>query len=642
MSRWGAGGAVVAGTPHRLAAPWAALVNGTAAHALDYDDVLEISNAHVSAVLVPALLALGEERGADGAACVDAFIVGVEVMARLGKALNMTHYFKGWHTTSTLGAPAAAAACARLLRLDAAKATAALSLATSFASGAKRQFGTMTKPLHAGLAAKNGIMAAVLAESGVSAATDAYEGERGFVALFAGVPCERLEAAVADFDGPPAIERHGLWQKFYPCCASAHRPLDALLALYGDGGVTPQAVAEIDALLPEIAVQNLPYDAPADAMQARFSLHYLLASALDRRAPRARRLQRPGARHGPRCARCCPGFACARTRRSPAMRMWTRCRNGRRSRCGLLAAVSARGRSASQGATRAGRSAATRSMPSSWTAHRGPCRRQRTMRRSRRSTGSPGRAAWMRSQARSERAMAKADPVATEAAERARAFTQGSTVFDCLGLFYVLDEPYATRCLEAGVNVCNVTFALESTWDQTMSAVDEGFAKIEASPVLALARNTVEIEAAMAAGRLAVIPGTQGSSMIGKELARVGILARLGFRFFGLAYTGATLFADGCGEKRDAGLSFLGEELIAAVNETAMILDLSHTGHRSRAEAVPLARAPVCTHSNAWHHVPNDRNTKDETVRAICTKGGMMGACCLPLSVSPADQPSTT
>ena len=280
VARWGTGAATVAGTPHRLPAPWAALVNGTAAHALDYDDVLEISNAHVSAALVPALLALGEERGADGGACVDAFIVGVEVMARLGEALNMTHYFRGWHTTSTLGAPAAAAACARLLRLDAGKTTAALSLATSLASGAKRQFGTMAKPFHAGLAAKNGIMAAVLAESGLTAAADAYEGERGFVDLFAGVPRARLEVALADFDGPPAIERHGLWQKFYPCCASAHRPLDALLALHADGTVGPQAVAEIDALLPEIAVQNLPYDDPADAMQARFSLPYLLASAL--------------------------------------------------------------------------------------------------------------------------------------------------------------------------------------------------------------------------------------------------------------------------------------------------------------------------------------------------------------------------
>ncbi len=280
VARWGAGGATVAGTPHRLAAPWAALVNGTAAHALDYDDVLEISNAHVSAVLMPALLALGEERSVDGAACVDAYIVGVEVMARLGEALNMTHYFKGWHTTSTLGAQAAAAACARLLGLDAARATAALGLATSLASGGKRQFGTMAKPLHAGLAAKNGIMAAALAEAGVTAAQDAYEGARGFVDLFAGVPRERLEAALADFDGPPAIERYGLWQKVYPCCGSVHRPLDALLAMRGDGGLQPQAVAGIDTLLPEIEMHNLPYVAPADAMQARFSLPYLLASAL--------------------------------------------------------------------------------------------------------------------------------------------------------------------------------------------------------------------------------------------------------------------------------------------------------------------------------------------------------------------------
>ncbi len=280
VARWGSGAAIVVGTPHRLPAPWAALVNGTAAHALDYDDVLEISNAHASAVLVPALLALGEERGADGASCADAFIVGIEVMARLGEALNMTHYFKGWHTTSTLGAPAAAAACARLLGLDAARTTAALSLATSLASGAKRQFGTMAKPLHAGLAAKNGIVAATLAESGLTAATDAYEGERGFVDLFAGVPHERLEAAVADFDGPPAIERHGLWQKVYPCCASAHRPIDAVLDLQAEGGVGAEAVAEVDALLPEVAVQNLPYGEPTDAMQARFSLPYLLASAL--------------------------------------------------------------------------------------------------------------------------------------------------------------------------------------------------------------------------------------------------------------------------------------------------------------------------------------------------------------------------
>ena len=102
--------------------------------------------------------------------------------------------------------------------------------------------------------------------------------------------------------------------------------------------------------------------------------------------------------------------------------------------------------------------------------------------------------------------MAGADQVAAEAIERARSFTHATTVFDCLGLFYVLDEPYATRCLEAGVDICNVTFALESGWDQTLGAVEEGFARIEASPVLALARDSTEIAAAMDAGRLAVIP----------------------------------------------------------------------------------------------------------------------------------------
>jgi 2-methylcitrate dehydratase PrpD len=277
---WGAGTCVIAGTPHRMAAPWAALVNGTAAHALDYDDVLEIGNAHVSAALVPALLALGEERRANGAACIDAFIVGVEVLARLGEAMNMTHYFKGWHTTLTLGAPATAAACARLLKLDTTRATAAISLATSLASGAKRQFGTMTKPLHAGLAAKNGIIAAVLAESGVTAADDVYEGDRGFVDLFADVPASRLEAALNNLGAPAAIEGHGLWQKFYPCCASAHRPLDALLALKARKPVVPAEITRIDASIAEVAAQNLTYADPTDAMQARFSLHYLLGSAL--------------------------------------------------------------------------------------------------------------------------------------------------------------------------------------------------------------------------------------------------------------------------------------------------------------------------------------------------------------------------
>jgi len=277
---WGTGAATIFGTQARQAAPWAALANGTAAHALDYDDVLEIANAHVSAVLVPTILALGEERRASGEACLDAFIVGVEILARLGEAMNMTHYFLGWHTTLTLGTISAAAAAARLLELDAARVSSAISIATSMAAGLKWQFGTMTKPLHAGLAAKNGILAAVMAEADMTAAEDIYEGERGFVALYAGTPISRLDAALERLGAPPAIEQHGLWQKVYPCCASAHRPLDAILSLREETGISPSAINSIDALVSQVAAQNLRYPAPQDAMQARFSMHYLLASAL--------------------------------------------------------------------------------------------------------------------------------------------------------------------------------------------------------------------------------------------------------------------------------------------------------------------------------------------------------------------------
>ena len=279
-TRWGAGDATICGTSSHQAAPWAALANGTAAHALDYDDVLEVANAHVSAVLVPAILALGEERQASGEECLDALIIGVEIMARLGEAMNMTHYFLGWHTTLTLGTISAAAAAARLLKLDAARASAAIGVAASMASGLKWQFGTMAKPIHAGLAAKNGVLAAAMAESGVTAAEDIFEGERGFVALYAGTPIGRLEAAIERLGAPPAIEQHGLWQKVYPCCASAHRPLDAILTLLTKTGIAPGAIDSVDALVSQVAAQNLTYSRPENAMQARFSMNYLLASAL--------------------------------------------------------------------------------------------------------------------------------------------------------------------------------------------------------------------------------------------------------------------------------------------------------------------------------------------------------------------------
>jgi membrane dipeptidase len=232
--------------------------------------------------------------------------------------------------------------------------------------------------------------------------------------------------------------------------------------------------------------------------------------------------------------------------------------------------------------------------------------------------------------------MARRRPIGLRASAETLAFHRDALVFDCLSLDYILDEPYATRVLEAGVNATNLTITDESdSWDHVLRLIEVAVEKIEASPVLVQATCAADIVRAQKAGKVAVILGTQGASMIETFLWRVELLHRLGIRYLGLAYTGANLFADGCGETRDAGISFLGRDLIEAVNGLPMLLDLSHCGHRTRAEAAGLAKHPVCTHSNAYGVNPNDRNTTDETVVAMARKGGAIGVCGLTKSVWP-------
>ena len=207
-------------------------------------------------------------------------------------------------------------------------------------------------------------------------------------------------------------------------------------------------------------------------------------------------------------------------------------------------------------------------------------------------------------------------------------------VFDALSIAYVLDEKYSERCLAGGVDGTNVTFALEESWDEALHKVETLLAKIDRNPLLMLCTTADDLLRAKQRGKLGVVFGTQGATMIGDKLWRLESLVRMGLRFFGLAYTTANAFGDGCGEKRDAGVSYLGEELIALANELPIMIDLSHCGDRTRADATALARAPVCTHSNAAGLRPNGRNTRDETVTAMAAKGGMIGACGLPQSLA--------
>ncbi len=279
VSDWGAGNCTVWGSAQRVSPPWAALANGTAVHALDFDDYENPGNTHPSAVLLPALLALGEARGASGRELLDAYVIGLEIIIRCGEAVNLSHYHRGWHSTCTLGTLGAAAACARLLGLDPAGAGHALGLATSMASGFNSQFGTAAKPLHAGLAAKNGIVAATLAAEGVTASADVLDGDWSLLSLMAGPDAKGFQGPLGKLGAPLGIEEYGLVVKAYPCCGYIHRSLDGLLDLRAAHGLTGAGIARVTARIPARNAEILTYPEPRDPSEARFSLQYCAAVA---------------------------------------------------------------------------------------------------------------------------------------------------------------------------------------------------------------------------------------------------------------------------------------------------------------------------------------------------------------------------
>jgi 2-methylcitrate dehydratase PrpD len=266
------------GSAARTSAPDAALANGTAAHALDYDDMCFVSLAHPSAPLVPAIIAAGELAGASGRAVLDAYVVGFEIQARLGRLMNPRHYQRGWHCTSTLGTISAAAGASRLLGLDAASTTHALAIAASSASGLKENFGTMVKPLHAGLAARDGVMAALLAKGGLTGSARAFDGPQGYLHAF---DSERTDLAseVADLGDRWEILDTGITVKLYPSCAGTHPTLDALLDLRGHHGFSADDVdriaIDVDPIVPTILI----YDRPTSALEAKFSMPFCAAAA---------------------------------------------------------------------------------------------------------------------------------------------------------------------------------------------------------------------------------------------------------------------------------------------------------------------------------------------------------------------------
>jgi aconitate decarboxylase len=266
----------------RLPAQDAALINGTAAHALDYDDVALAG--HPSAVLVPSLLAEGEAIGASGSDLLRAYLVGYEVWAELVSRDADPYHLKGWHPTAVFGTVGAAAALANLRGLSSEACRNAISLSASMAAGLVANFGTMTKPFHAGRAASSAIDAVRLALLGMTAAPDAIEHHAGFLGAVSPKGNMDLERSADALGRSLRILESGLSVKKYPMCYATHRVVDAIIDLALNENLRSDDVSSVQASIGVAQASMLRNHAPVTALEAKFSLEFAIASALEARA----------------------------------------------------------------------------------------------------------------------------------------------------------------------------------------------------------------------------------------------------------------------------------------------------------------------------------------------------------------------
>ena len=275
----GTGECRVLGTRLRTSPEIAAMVNGTFGHSLDFDDVLWMMPGHPSAIILAAALANSVRSQTTGLALLEAHVIGIEVGAKIGLGITNGHYNRGFHGTGTIGIFSAAAALAKLNRLEAAVIRTALGIASSMASGLRRNFGTMTKPLHTGWAARNAVAAVELAQCEFTAAPDVLEARSGFFAAYgversdASAPCEKLGR-------PYAVVDPGIALKKFPCYHGSQRAMHGVLQLRQKLGVTAETLERVECRMPPGGLQVLIYPEPTTGLEGKFSLPYVLAAGV--------------------------------------------------------------------------------------------------------------------------------------------------------------------------------------------------------------------------------------------------------------------------------------------------------------------------------------------------------------------------
>ena len=267
----------VYGQRFKSSALQAAMVNGTAAHAHDFDHSF-VRGGQPTSPIIPAIFALAEARGSSGRQILEAYVAGVEVVARLIFAVTGAGG-GGWHANGTLGVFGASAGCAKLLGLKTAEIETALAIAASMGSGLTANFGTMTKPLHVGLAARNGVLSARLAQSGFTANPQVLEAKNGFFDSYyqTGKPDIRV---FDDLGTRYALEQYGVRFKPYPCGGLTHSAIYATIRLRDEHNITADSVDHIVVAVPADTAEPLVYRVPANGLEGKFSMPYLIARAL--------------------------------------------------------------------------------------------------------------------------------------------------------------------------------------------------------------------------------------------------------------------------------------------------------------------------------------------------------------------------
>ena len=268
---------VVYGQKFKSSAIQAAFANGTAAHAHDFDHSF-IAGGQPTSPIIPAVFSLGDALGASGKQILEAYIAGFEVAAALIFAVQGAGG-AGWHANGTIGSFGASAACARLLGLKEPEIRMALAITASMASGVTSNFGTMTKPLHVGQAARNGVLAARLAKSGFTANPQTLEVRNGFFDCYypGGKP---NRAPIDDLGRMYALERYGVRFKPYPCGGLTHTAIYATIRLRNEREISPALVEHIDVEVPADTAAPLVYRIPKTGLEGKFSMPYLIARAL--------------------------------------------------------------------------------------------------------------------------------------------------------------------------------------------------------------------------------------------------------------------------------------------------------------------------------------------------------------------------